>query len=80
MNDLPVYEILRSAARDWPENPAVYDEHGVMSFGELFKEAEEMRLQLMRLGIKEGMGIGVMAANGRHVIIGILQRLAAGLL
>ena len=78
MNDLPVYEILRSAARDWPKNPAVYDEHGVMNFGELFKAAEEMRLQLMRLGIKEGMGIGVMAANGRHFIIGIFAAVGCG--
>ncbi|MFZ1370351.1 MAG: class I adenylate-forming enzyme family protein, partial [Ferruginibacter sp.] len=78
MNDLPVYEILRSAAQKWPNNPAVYDEHGVMSFGELFKEAAEMRLQLMRLGIKEGMGIGVMAANGRHFIIGIFAAVGCG--
>ncbi|MBK7557582.1 MAG: acyl--CoA ligase [Chitinophagaceae bacterium] len=78
MNDLPVYEILRSAAQKWPNNPAVYDEHGVMNFGELFKEAEEMRLQLMRLGIKEGMGIGVMAANGRHFIIGIFAAVGCG--
>ena len=38
MNDLPVYEILRSASRDWPKNPAVYDEHGVMNFGEYLKK------------------------------------------
>jgi long-chain acyl-CoA synthetase len=78
MNVLPVYEILRSAAQQWPGNPAVYDELGVMSFSELFNEAEEMRLQLKRLGIKEGMGIGVMAANGRHFIIGIFAAVGCG--
>jgi len=78
MNALPVYDILRSAAQQWPGNPAVYDELGVMSFSELFNEAEEMRLQLMRLGIKEGMGIGVMAANGRHFIIGIFAAVGCG--
>ncbi len=78
MNVLPVYEILRSAAQQWPGNPAVYDELGVMSFRELFEETEEMRLQLMRLGIKESMGIGVMAANGRHFIIGLFAAVGCG--
>ena len=41
MNQLPVYEILKEAAQKWPDNPAVYDEHGMISFQELFNEAEE---------------------------------------
>ena len=32
----------------------------------------------MQLGIKEGMGIGVMAANGRHFIIGIFAAVGTG--
>lgn len=78
MNKLPVYEILREAAQKWPDNPAVYDDYGMLSFEELFKETEELRLQLMNLGIKEGMGIGVMAANGRNFIIGIFSAVGCG--
>ncbi len=78
MKTWPVYEILKAAAQQWPGNPAVYDEDGVMSFLELFTEAEELRLQLIRLGIKEGMGIGVMAANGRNFIIGIFAAVGTG--
>ncbi len=78
MNQLPVYEILRDAAQKWPDNPAVYDEHRMISFQELFVEAEELRLHLMSLGIKEGMGIGVMAGNGRHFIIGIFAAVGTG--
>jgi acyl-coenzyme A synthetase/AMP-(fatty) acid ligase len=74
----PVYEILKAAAQQWPDNTAVYDEHGAMSFQELFTEAEELRKQLTGIGIKEGMGIGVMAANGRHFIIGIFAAVGTG--
>lgn len=78
MNQLPVYEILKEAADKWPANPAVYDEHGMISFLELFNESEKLRLELVRLGIKEGMGIGVMAGNGRQFIIGIFGAAGSG--
>ena len=78
MKPLPVYEILRDAAQKWPDNPAVYDDDGMISFRELFNEAESLRINLMKLGIKEGMGIGVMAGNGRHFIIGIFAAVGTG--
>jgi long-chain acyl-CoA synthetase len=78
MKVLPVYEILKDAARAWPDKVAVYDDYGVMSFQQLFTEAEALRLQLIALGIKEGMGIGVMAANGRNFIIGIFAAVGTG--
>jgi long-chain acyl-CoA synthetase len=78
MKTWPVYEILKAAALKWPGNPAVYDDLGMISFQELFTETEALRLQLMQLGIKEGMGVGVMAANGRHFIIGIFAAVGTG--
>jgi acyl-coenzyme A synthetase/AMP-(fatty) acid ligase len=78
MNALPVYEILKEAAIKWHDHPAVYDDYGMISFQELFKESEALRLQLLRLGIREGMGIGVMAANGRNFIIGIFAAVGTG--
>ncbi len=78
MDQLPVYEILRDAANKWPGNPAVYDDLGMISFLELFNEAEVLRTHLMSLGIKEGMGIGVMAGNSRHFIIGIFAAVGTG--
>jgi long-chain acyl-CoA synthetase len=78
MKTLPVYEILKEAAVKWPDNPAVFDDLGMISFQELFTETEALRLQLIQLGIKEGMGIGVMAANGRHFIIGIFAAVGTG--
>jgi len=78
MTQWPVYEILREAAQKWPGNPAVYDEYGMLCFKELFDETEALRLELVRMGIKEGMGIGVMAANGRNFIIGIFAAAGCG--
>jgi len=78
MSTWPVYEILKDAALQWPDNPAIYDDHGTISFRQLYTEAEELRLQLISLGMKEGMGIGVMAANGRNFIIGIFAAVGTG--
>jgi len=78
MNYPPVYELLTEAAKKWPGNPAVYDEHGMLSFSALYNETEELRLQLTAMGIKEGMGVGVMAANGRNFIIGIFAAVGCG--
>jgi long-chain acyl-CoA synthetase len=78
MDQLPVYEILRAAAQKWPDNPAVYDDHGMISFQQLYNETEELRTHLVNLGIKEGMGIGVMAGNGRNFIIGIFAAVGTG--
>lgn len=75
---MPVYEILRDAAVKWPDNPAVFDDHGMISFKQLFEETEELRLYLMGMGIKEGMGIGVMAANGRNFITGLFAAVGCG--
>lgn len=78
MKTWPVYEILKDAAQQWPNNAAVHDEYGTMTFSELFIEAEDLRKQLTALGIKEGMGIGVMAANGRNFITGIFAAVGTG--
>lgn len=78
MNELPVYEILKEAADKWPGNAAVYDEQGVITFAELYSEAEKLKQELIRLGIKQGMGMGVMAGNGRLFIIGIFAAVGTG--
>jgi len=78
MDDFPVYEILRNAASRWPDKPAVFDDFGEMSFKNLFSEAEALRSALTRLGVKQGMCIGVKARNGRNFIIGIFAVMGCG--
>ena len=78
MNQFPVYDILSDASKKWPDHPAVYDDYGVISFSRLFTETEKLRLQLIELGIKPGMGIGLMARNGRNFIIGLFAVVGCG--
>jgi acyl-coenzyme A synthetase/AMP-(fatty) acid ligase len=77
-NKLLVYEILRDAACKWPQLPAVYDDHGMMTFEELYAETELLRLNLIDLGITKGMGVGVKARNGRNFIIGLFAVVGTG--
>jgi acyl-CoA synthetase (AMP-forming)/AMP-acid ligase II len=78
VNQFPVYDILKDAALQWPDSPAVYDDHGTLSFSELFFAAGQLRLQLMQLGIRHGMGVGVKAKNSRNFIIGIFAVVGCG--
>ncbi len=71
MNNAHVYTILKESAQKWPDMPAVYDEFGMLTFQQLYNETEKLRLQLIELGICEGMGVAVMARNSRNFIIGI---------
>ena len=77
-NQLLVYQILKDAARKWPEKPAIYDDHGMMTFAELYAETEILRLNLIDLGVTAGMGVGVKARNGRSFIIGIFAVVGCG--
>ena len=77
-NELLVYNILKDAAHKWPTQPAVYDDHGMMTFAELYAETEILRLNLIDLGVTTGMGVGVKARNGRSFIIGIFAVVGCG--
>ena len=78
MKNQLVYNLLKSAAQKWPENPAIHDEHGSLSFISLESEVESLKLELIDLGIKPGMGVGVMARNSRNFIISVFAVLGCG--
>ncbi|MBC7887756.1 MAG: acyl--CoA ligase [Ferruginibacter sp.] len=78
MDQLPVYELLKDAARRWPEKPAVYDDYGMLTFEDLYLEVVELRNRLLDLGVKQGMGVGVKARNGRNFITGIFAVIGCG--
>lgn len=78
MNDLLAYNALRNAAHNWPNSPAVYDEFGSLTFKQLFEEAETLKARLVELGVRPGMGIGVMARNSRNFITGIFSVIGCG--
>lgn len=78
MNALPVYNTLINTATQWPNKPAIHDEYGNMSFLQLLDEVNTLKEQLIRAGIQSGMGVGVMARNGRNFISAIFAVVACG--
>ncbi|MBK7433245.1 MAG: acyl--CoA ligase [Chitinophagaceae bacterium] len=78
MNSPDVYSVLAHAARQWPERPSIYDQWGMMSFGELYAETEILRNQLLESGIRSGMCIGLRSPNGRGFIIGLFAIVGCG--
>lgn len=78
MTENKVYKVLESAASLWPDNKAIIDELGTVSFSELYFEVEGLRSQLISRGIGSGQAVGMMAKNGRNFIIGIFAIVGTG--
>ncbi len=78
MNNLLVYNVLKEAAEKWPDLSAVYDEYGTLTFLELYNETENLKNELINLGVTQGMGVGVMARNSRNFISGIFAVIGCG--
>ncbi|HEY5909105.1 MAG TPA: AMP-binding protein [Verrucomicrobiae bacterium] len=73
-----VFSTLSDSARRWPKRPAVIDGAGTLDYQSLWREVEALRAQLDGLGLREGQGVGVLAANGRAFIISMLAVLGCG--
>ncbi|MGQ0827160.1 MAG: class I adenylate-forming enzyme family protein [Bacteroidota bacterium] len=66
-----VYDTLVNTAKRWPDQIAVFDEYGTLTYSELFKQAEKLKNYLLEHGIKKGMGIGIITGNNRYFIISL---------
>lgn len=73
-----VFEKLAQSARQWPDHIAIIDGGGALDYRTLWQEVEALRVQLDRLGVSAGQGIGVRARNGRAFVIGALAALGCG--
>ena len=73
-----VFETLSHSVKQWPERIAIMDAAGTLDYQSLWREVEALRIQLDRLGVREGQGVGVRARNGRAFIIGALAALGCG--
>jgi long-chain acyl-CoA synthetase len=73
-----VFDTLSQASRQWPERTALVDEAGSLDYRSLWREIEQLRVQLSRLGMREGQGVGIRARNGRGFVIGALAALGCG--
>ena len=67
-----VFETLSHSAKQWPDRIAIIDAGGPLDYRSLWREVEALRVQLDRLGVREGQGVGVRARNGRAFVIGAL--------
>ena len=73
-----VFDTLSHSARLWPDRMAIIDAAGALDYRSLWREIEALRVQLLRLGVREGQGVGVRARNGRACVIGALAALGCG--
>jgi acyl-CoA synthetase (AMP-forming)/AMP-acid ligase II len=73
-----VFETLAQSALRWPDRAAIIDAGGALDYQSLWREVEELRLQLDQLGVRGGQGVGVRARNGRAFVIGALAALGCG--
>jgi len=73
-----VFETLSRSAQQWPDRIAIIDAGGVLNYQSLWREVEALRIQLDRLGVREGQGVGMRARNSRAFVIGALAALGCG--
>jgi len=73
-----VFTALSQAARQWSARTAIIDAAGQLDYQSLWREIEHLRVQLSRLGLREGQGVGVRARNGRGFVISAMAALGCG--
>jgi long-chain acyl-CoA synthetase len=73
-----VFEALSQSARRWAGRTAIIDAAGSLSYESLWQEVEALRVELLRLGVRPGDGVGVRARNGRAFVISALAALGSG--
>ncbi len=73
-----VFNILLNTAQKYPDNVAIYDSKGQVTFGQLLEESEKLAESLKKKGLKKGLGLGVQAINSREFIIGLFAGVGSG--
>ena len=73
-----VFETLARSAQQFADRTAIIDTGGAMDYRSLWREVEALRVQLDRLGVRQGQGVGIRARNGRAFVIGGLAALGCG--
>lgn len=66
-----VYQTLLHSAETLPNNAALRDEFGTLTYAELLEQTEKLKAFLLNYGIKKGMGIGIITSNNRYFIIAL---------
>ena len=66
-----IVDTIFAANSKRPEQIAIKDEFGVLSYEEFEDAVKHVAITLKDLGLKKGMGVGIMDRNSRHFIIAV---------
>jgi long-chain acyl-CoA synthetase len=73
-----IFETLAHSATQWPDKVAVHDEHGALTYRELFTQADQLRAQLAGAGLTENTGVALITGNNRYFIVGLYAATGTG--
>ncbi|HJP72734.1 MAG TPA: amino acid adenylation domain-containing protein [Pseudonocardiaceae bacterium] len=73
-----VHEVFAGQALSTPDEPAVIDESGTITFAELDRRANQLAHHLIGLGVRPGVLVGVCAERSSAVVVALLAVLKAG--
>lgn len=73
-----VYKTLVDAATHWPQRLAVADEHGELTYAQLFQQTEQLKQQLLTIGIDEGSALTIVFKNSRFFIMALYAGIGCG--
>ncbi len=77
-SDQLVYNTLAHAAALWPDQLAIADEYGVLTFKELYEHTERLKNKLLNNKSIRENGLALITNNNRYFIIGLYAGIASG--
>ncbi len=78
MKELQVFESLLASAQKHPDQIAIIDEKGQLSYTQLSQEVRALKSRLSDTGLREGQAVGLLTTNNRDFIIGLYAIIATG--
>lgn len=72
------YQLLIDAAQKWPDRPAIIDGEQELSYQQLYEQAGQLKKVLLKNGLTQGMGLGVMGRNSSVFVVAMFAGMACG--
>lgn len=76
--DVPVFEALQAAAREYPERPCAIFKGGEISYSEMDQLTDELAAGLAELGVRKGQPVGIFMPNIPQFVLAFYAILKAG--
>ncbi len=70
--------ILAAAAESWPRRPAIIDARGAIGYADLYHQSQVLKRDLLRAGLRPGMGLGISGRNSRHFVAAMIAGMDCG--